>query len=668
MDAGKIARQLGLASRSGSEWICRCPAHDDKKPSLTLRNADNGEVLWHCHAGCSQEDVYEALHKLGLLKRKERQTNNHSRGVIEATYDYVDADGTLLFQVVRLRPKSFRQRRPDGRGGWIWKLGRTKQVPYRLPELVSSKERYVFIVEGEKAVEALRSLGLTATCSPGGAMKWREEYAAYFVDRDVVILPDNGQAGQRHGMSVAEWLQPVAASVRLLQLPDLPPKGDPFDWIEIGGTAEQLHALTNAVDTFDGTIDQNWRDRCQTGVRGQIRSNHANVMLAVRCDPAWRGVIGFDEMRNQVMRLRPVPSHSKNAPSERTKPQHWSDVDDVASQEWLQLAGLETVAINAVTNAITSRASELPYHPVRDWLRRLEWDGVPRVRGGTTVDGEILRPWLVRYLGADESDYVRAVGTMWLISAVAGVFDPGCKADHILIFEGRQGIGKSTACRILCGDDHFSDALPEIGTKDASDHLRGKWIVELSELDAMSKADATAAKAFLSRDVDRFRPAYGRREQEYPRQCVFVGTTNKSSYLKDETGGRRYWPVQIHEVDLASLRTDGEQLWTEAVHLYREGHAWHITDDGILAATLGKQQSRYDADVWEEPIERFLSDRSSVTVGQVMSSLGIDTPRQDRTGQNRVTRILTRLGWKPGPRTATHRFWVRSGSAEPMTQ
>ena len=131
---------------------------------------------------------------------------------------------------------------------------------------------------------------------------------------------------------------------------------------------------------------------------------------------------------------------------------------------------------------------------------------------------------------------------------------------------------------------------------------------------------------------------------------------------------QRYWPVQINDVDLASLRTDRERLWAEAVHLYREGHAWHITDDEILAAALGEQQSRYEADVWEEPIERFLSDRSSVTVGQVMNSLGIDTPRQDRTGQNRVTRILTRLGWKPGPRTATHRFWVRSGSAEPMTQ
>ncbi len=654
--------------------------------SIAVEIAGDKRGTWYDHEHQIGGGVIDLInYKAGLTEyeawqwlRGEVGAPTEERREIVATYDYLNAEGQLSYQVVRYAPKTFKQRRPDGKGGWTWNIKGLRLLPYRLPEVLKAGDRTIFIVEGEKDANALRQLGLIATCNSGGAAepvrgkpyrsKWPSHFSEYFVDKDVVILPDNDAAGRAHVLSIAANICAVARQVRIVELPGLPDKGDPSDWIAGGGTAGALRERVSRTSpyvaseqTHDSSNMPDWYSQCITGAKDQVLSIHANVLRALRCDPAWQGVFGYDQMREEVMLLRPVPEHGQPVGEPFPEPRPWMDFDDAATQEWMQIAGLPHVGRDTAANAISQRARELTYHPVRDWLESLEWDGVPRIQGGTTNEGEIIEPWATGYLGAENNPYTTAVGKMWLTSAAARVLEPGCKVDHMPILEGEQDSGKSTAVMILCGEKHFSDGLHDIRSKDAMAHLAGKWIIEIAELDAMSRAEDTAMKAFMTRRIDKFRPVYGRRQVERRRQCVFIGTTNKTAYLKDETGGRRYWPMKTGVIDLDALRRDRNQLWAEAVHLYKQGHQWHITDPDLLKLAREQQAERYDEDVWEETVADYLHGKTAVTVGKVMQeALNIDKPQQNRAGQNRVMKILTRLGWIRGERCAGGRKWNRS--------
>jgi predicted P-loop ATPase len=192
------------------------------------------------------------------------------------------------------------------------------------------------------------------------------------------------------------------------------------------------------------------------------------------------------------------------------------------------------------------------------------------------------------------------------------------------------------------------DRLPDVSVgKDASQHLRGKWLIEVSEMHAMDKADAARLKAFISRTTERYRPSYGRKEVIEPRQCVFIGTTNRDAYLRDETGGRRFWPIKADAINVDALARDRAQLFAEAVMRYREGMMWWPDRDFEHTQIMPEQAARYEADAWEENIANFLKTQEKVTIGQVArDALHIETPRLGTAEQRRIAAALERLGWK----------------------
>jgi putative DNA primase/helicase len=234
--------------RQGDSWRARCPAHADNRPSLSLRLGPDDRLLLHCHAGCAPEAILSAVGLTWADVMPAPRSDSVTPDDLVATYEYTDTQGTLLYQVLRYVPKTFRQRRPDGAGGWVWQLGDVPRVLFGLPEL--QQQNVVYIVEGEKDALTLRGIGLAATTNAGGAGKWRREYAEQLHTAGVecvVVLPDNDDAGRRHASTVARSCSAAGMKVKVVALPTVPPKGDVSDWLDTGRTRDELITLVKAA-------------------------------------------------------------------------------------------------------------------------------------------------------------------------------------------------------------------------------------------------------------------------------------------------------------------------------------------------------------------------------------------------------------------------------------
>ena len=378
---------------------------------------------------------------------------------------------------------------------------------------------------------------------------------------------------------------------------------------------------------------------------GKPVANVANVLTVLRTSPAWHGVVAFDRMAAKVMLQSPVPDVSGRKPN-NFQPRILTDGDIVKAVEWFQHNEMPSISTATVGDGLAVMASENGFDPLEDKLRSLSWDGVPRIEN-----------WLQTYCGANPTetqpeDYIKAVGRCWLISAAARALRPGCKVDSALVLVGPQGIGKSTAGRILAYD-WFSDGLPPVHSKDASDHLRGVWLVEFGEMATASKADVEEMKAFVTRTVEKFRPAYGRLEVEYPRRNVFFGTSNRDAFLKDETGNRRFWPVVVTAIDADRLKADRDQLWAEAVLAFDKGQQWHLTEEESRLAAV-QQAAFVVTDDRTELLARALQGKTHVTS---IECLGLLEMKNEKREQMEIAGMLRALGWSKRT-NGVQKFWV----------
>lgn len=393
-----------------------------------------------------------------------------------------------------------------------------------------------------------------------------------------------------------------------------------------------------------------WVIKAQKSQRGAPLSNLANVMLVLKEDSFWLDVVRFNEMERVVELFRPVPQlpfelEQVDGPWE---PRPLTDTDVVQATLWMQKAGLVEANPLIVGQALDLRAKQLSYHPVRDWLNGLVWDGVPR-----------LDNWLSTYCGATDTPYERGVGRLCLLSIVARVMQPGCKCDYMVILEGPQGLGKSTICSIL-GGKWFTDNLPDnLESKDTAVHLRGKLVVEFGELHQLGKAEVTQLKKFLTKTTEKYRPPYGKLEVVEPRQCVFFGTTNEEEYLRDPTGDRRFWPVVTKQCNIAEFERDRDQLFAEALVAYRAGEQWWPSWEFEQTYIKEQQDDRYETDPWEERVSKFLGKKTKVTSQDVYTgALGLAPKDQTQYIKRRVSTIMKRLGWKSS-KSDTTRLWIR---------
>jgi predicted P-loop ATPase len=378
-----------------------------------------------------------------------------------------------------------------------------------------------------------------------------------------------------------------------------------------------------------------WTDQLILDKQDKPIANLANVTLILTEAPKWKGVLAYDEFSARVVIKRRPPwgEEASNTP--------WTDHYESLARVWFQREVRISPSAGDVGRAVQAAARHNPFHPVRAYFEELVWDGVPR-----------LVSWLQRYFHVENSEYVRAIGPRYLISAVARIHQPGCKVDYTLVLEGDQGKQKSEALRTLAiTDGWFTDRLSHIASKDAALETAGVFLVEIAEMDALIRATSSTAKSFLTRRVDRFRPPYGKHTINLPRQCVFAATINPTAggYLKDPTGSRRIWPVTCRGmIDRDGLEKGRDQLWAEAVHQFKAGAPWWLETPELEALATAEQAARFVVDAWEEPIREWLGDRNDAGRLEEVLEHGLGLARKDQTqsAQKRVVAILTDLGFE----------------------
>jgi predicted P-loop ATPase len=336
-----------------------------------------------------------------------------------------------------------------------------------------------------------------------------------------------------------------------------------------------------------------WVKQLTVDGNGHAQKTLQNIMLALQKHESLRGCVQLNLLSEQKLAAEGLP-WIRAADSKL-----WRDEDTTEVCRWLETI-FNKVSRADVRNALNAVAMRQAYHPIRDYLNGLTWDGAPR-----------LDTLFIVYMGAEDTEYTRAVTRKSLVAAVARVMTPGCKYDYMPILIGGQGFKKSTVFFILAGGtEYFSDSLTTFEGQRAKEGVRGKWILEIAEMQTLERTEINAAKGFITQRSDYYRPAFGEETKDFLRQCVFFGTSNDFECLRDPTGGRRFWPIVIDPARASKdvnidLPAERDQIWAEAVVRWAQGEPLYLTPE-LEAVAAAHQELHRESHPWEEPIRAYL--------------------------------------------------------------
>lgn len=624
-----------------------------------------------------------------------------------------------------------------GREAWKWLQWDPPRPLYGLDFLSAQPQSVVLLVEGEKCADAARreldGRGYVALAWPGGSkaidlvdwsplagrtvLTWadcdaqrakltRAQADAGADPALMPLLPEAEQPGVKAMSRIRDKLAELGCTVLNVRIPaplEVPAgwdvadaieeglRGDALrDWIEArtevcgplrgAATGSETGAVNVPADPApevpavppgppeppdwpdpwpgDDGRDERWRDRLKTNKDGEPTGCLANVFDVMTHRPEWQGVLAYDQFAYRTVLLRPPPFSVLG-----TQADEWQDVHDTMTAVWMTHE--EGIAPNSTTVMEVAEviARQNPVHPVRDWLESLPpWDGTER-----------LDFWLEDYLSVNSTQYVRKVARLFLLSMIYRVMQPGCKCDYCLVLEGDQGLRKSSALRVLAGQ-WFSDTDLDLRDKDAMSALQGVWLHEFAELGSLVRSEATRQNSFLTRNEDKYRPPYGKRDIRAPRQVVFAGTTNEWMWNKDPTGGRRFWPVLCDgPLNLEGLAAARDQLFAEALVAYREGEQYWPTREEQKTLFDPEQLAREAPDDLVDALHDWVYGqvRNFSAAEAMMDGLKLDASKMTRDMQTRVGIALRKLGCtRVEKRSGMVRYWykppVRKGaSSEP---
>lgn len=588
------------------------------------------------------------------------------------SWTYRDTDSEPLFYIFRYDmpdgTKTFTPLSFSSNGTWVKKQWPAPRPLYNLDKLTANPNKHVLIVEGEKAADAAEQMQdiYIVTTWPGGVNAINKTDFTPLYGRKLLMWPDGDAPGIKGMSQLAALLREHAAEIKIIN-PDRNSGWDAYDAFTGGMTKSKFitwaKPLVSVIDCTPAVIIPELEDRTDYSdqiVRkvsaevvndkpdaGSIAlyvqlgfvikseknplpfANEFNVALALETMRKYAGHIWFDEFYQDL-----VTDHTTGVSRK------WLEHDELNLLCELQSKWhMPALSKYTMRSAIRRVAFANIRNELRDWLESFQWDGVERI-------GEFF----INAYGCDDNEYNRIISKNWMIGLVARGMKPGCKFDEMLVLEGKQGTYKSTSLRALAGK-YFAESNAALDNKDFMQELAGTWIVEFDELDQFRKAESTLIKKKLSQQSDRYRPPYAEKPIDVPRTCVFVGTTNSTEWLTDTTGNRRFWPISVRKADLDYINENREQLFAEAVALFKSGIQWHE----VPKQTIAEQEMRREQDPWEEIIGAALKDENKMmynsSMGEITASriashiLGIRTEMYDNRSARRIGRCMRVLGY-----------------------